>query len=102
MDAQSIANLRAALAPDHEEQGDECEVWPQHWETVRAFVVVGSQWRVVVTGGGFVPSRIVFVGLDYLAVRTALEAEGMTVTPSLWRGLRVMEAEACRVLNGSD
>lgn len=100
MDAQSIANLREALRRDDGTIDDDvCEVWPEHWATVCAFVAVTTQWRTVSIGGGFNPSRTIFVGLDYSAARTGLEAEGIAVTPTLWRELRVMEAEACRMLN---
>jgi hypothetical protein len=120
MDARSLANLsqaannlsdvtnkRAALSPPAID-GDDEGVWPENWETVQAFLAVSLQWRVVSRGGGgfagmgggvIAPMVPMFVGLDYAGVRAGLDAEGITVTPELWRGLRVMEAAACAVLN---
>jgi len=86
--------LVAALAA---EKRGEFEVWRENWDIVCAFAAVLSQWRVVPrTRGGHH-----FVGLDYAGVRAGLEAEAIAITPELWRGLRIMEAEACVVLNGS-
>lgn len=103
MDPQSLANLRAAMQPDDDaSDADVFEVWSDHWDIVLAFLAVATQWRVVGLGGGFEPSRIRFVGLDYAAVRVALDAEAIAVTPELWRGLRVMEDAACAALNEVD
>lgn len=103
MDAASLAHLRAAMQSDDDSEDDDvCEVWPEHWDTVRAFVSVGTQWRVASIGGGFAPGRMIFLGLDYSAVRIALDAEAIVITPDLWRGLRVMENEACALLNKGD
>lgn len=96
MDEVSLAHLREAMRA---EDDDVCEVWLQHWDIVQAFIAVDTQWRAVVGGGGFAPSRMVFIGLDYAGVRAGLDAEGIEVTPDLWRGLRVMEAAACAALN---
>ena len=106
MDAASFSNLQAALSPpaDPEEEG----VWADNWGIVQAFLAVCLQWRVVNRGGGgfaslfggqIAPLAPLFIGLDYAAVRAGLDAEGIEVTPELWRGLRVMEAEACSALN---
>ena len=103
MDGASLANLRAALEPDTDEtDADAFEVWPEHWDIVQAFLAVATQWRVVGLGGGFEPSRIRFVGFDYAAVRAALDAEAIQVTPDQWRGLRMMEGAACAALNEVD
>lgn len=66
---------------------------------VSAFLSVETQWRTVAIGGGFAPSRLLWLGLDYTAVRAGLEAEGFAVTPELWRDLRLMEAAALSELN---
>lgn len=63
---------------------------------VRAFLAVSSQWRVAAGGGG----GIAVIGLDYTAVRCGLSAAGIRVTPEIWAGLQVMEAEAVREMNG--
>jgi hypothetical protein len=108
MDAQSIANLTRALAPRTAEAEFGGGLWPQHVGIVNAFMAVAMQWRVVSRGGGgaagpfggmVAPIVPFFIGLDYSAVRAGLEAEGFIITPELWRCLRVMEDEACTVLN---
>jgi len=76
---------------------DECEVWAENWETVRAFAAISTQWRVVVGMGG-----AAYVGLDYAAARAGLELSGFEVTPALWDGIRVMESEALAWLNGQE
>lgn len=75
----------------------ETEVWRENWDTVCAFAAVLTQWRTVPGARG----GCIYLGLDYAAVRVGVDAEAIAVTPELWRGLRVMEAEACAVLNGA-
>lgn len=60
----------------------------------RAFLAVSTQWRAV---GGLGPAR--FIGLDYAAARTGLDAEGIEVTPALWADLRLIELGALEALN---
>jgi hypothetical protein len=101
-DPESIANLVKALSGPAPTAG-QCEgVWPEHALIVQAFLAVSLQWRVASLGGGWAPMVPMWIGLDYAAVRVGLDAEGIAVTPELWRGLRVMEAEACEALNGSN
>ena len=76
------------------------EVWAENWETVEAFLAVSTQWRLTPYGGGMGPMLIYWAGLDYTAARAGLEGEGFVITPELWRGLRIMEGAARRVLNG--
>lgn len=122
MDATSLANLRDALDGDAGAVAparDPFEriwarpnafegIWPEHAGIARAFLAVCSQWRVTpVSGGGvagpagamIAPTVPLYLGLDYAAVRAGLDAELIEVTPTLWQGLRVMEAEACKALN---
>jgi uncharacterized protein DUF1799 len=110
MDAQSLAHLVQTLSAPTPIGGDQEGLWPENASTVVAFLAVSLQWRVVSRGGGgfssvfggsIAPVVPMFIGLDYSAVRAGLDAEGIEVTPELWRGLRVMEAEACAVLNES-
>lgn len=104
MDAQSLANLETALSAGSSETYE--GLWPEHVPIVEAFLSVASQWRVasVSSGmasvaGGFSTSRLIFVGLDYSAVKIALDAEGVPVTRELWRGLQTMEFAAIAALN---
>lgn len=60
-----------------------------------AFREVGSQWRAVPLGRG----KLFYLGLDYAGAKAGLDLAGIKVTPDIWRGIRVMEAETCAVLN---
>lgn len=107
MDARSLANLQAALASSGPAENYE-GLWPEHVAIVEAFLLVASQWRVASVShgmssmaGGFSSSQLVFIGLDYSAVRIALDAEGIAITRDLWRGLRTMEFAAIAALNES-
>lgn len=82
-------DVAATLARPEEYAG----VWPENWPIVKAFFAVATQWRVA---GGM---GLVVLGLDYAGVRAGLDAAGIAVTPDLWAGLRIMEAEACAALN---
>lgn len=111
MDAASIENLRQALETEETPGGDDAVyagIWPEHVAIVDAFLKVCSQWRIVPrsaggmispAGGVIAPTIPHLVGLDYAGVRAGLEAEDITITPELWRGLRVMEAAACAAFN---
>ncbi|WP_315742841.1 MULTISPECIES: DUF1799 domain-containing protein [unclassified Bradyrhizobium] len=111
MDAVSLDNLKQALSADlfeAEVDQDYEGLWPEHVAAVTAFLAVASQWRVVARsaggmitpmGGAIAPTVPVVIGLDYASVRVGLDAEGITVTPELWRSLRVMEAAACAAFN---
>lgn len=91
--AAIIATLDGAGGPDE-------GVWPQNATIVEAFLAASSQWRTAPIGGGPGPVGIMFIGLDYAGARAGIEASGIPVTPELWAGLRVMEAEARDALNG--
>ncbi|WP_316171037.1 DUF1799 domain-containing protein [Bradyrhizobium sp. SZCCHNRI1058] len=111
MDAVSLDNLREALSADSFEADADQEfdgIWAEHVPVVTAFLAVASQWRVVTrssggmlapAGGMIAPTVPVVIGLDYAGVRAGLDAEGIVVTPELWRSLRVMEAAACAAFN---
>jgi hypothetical protein len=106
MDVESLAVMREAMTePDAEEFAG---IWAEHIPVIEAFLAVCLQWRVVphsaggaisMAGGIVAPIVPLFIGLDYAAVRAGLDAEGITVTPELWRGLRAMEDAAASALN---
>jgi hypothetical protein len=93
-----MAELAAALAEVHDDEFS--GLWRENVAVFDAFVAVGTQWRTAPIGGGMAPVGIVYVGLDYAAVRAGLDAAGIVVTPELWAGLRVMEDAARAALNG--
>jgi hypothetical protein len=123
MDKTSLANLAEALAWQGEAAASDQvaiddkvpptivgydALWPANLAIWDAFCAVATQWRVVSRGGGgfagiggaaLAPVSLMFIGLDYAAVRAGLDAEAIVVTPELWLGLRIMEAAALPALN---
>jgi hypothetical protein len=81
--------------------GQDEGVWPEHAAIVTAFLACATQWRVTAVGGGFAPARLLWIGLDYASARAGMEAAGIAITPKLWSGVRLMEAEARDALNGT-
>lgn len=61
-------------------------LWAGHEAAARAFLAVATQWRVAPGGG--------VIGLDYAAAAAGLGAEGIAVTPDLWREMRAIERGA--------
>lgn len=88
-----VAQIEAAQAGDF-------EVWAENADVLHAFLFVSTQWRTVSIGGGIEASRVYWGGLDYAAVAAGLAGGGIATPPSLWEGLRVMEAAARDALNG--
>ena len=74
-----------------------CEVWPENWAAVEAWLVVASQWRATPLADG----RVHWHGLDYTGVRAGLELAGIALAPDDWLRLRVMEQAAAAALNGT-
>lgn len=109
MDAESLRHLTEALGADADTGVEFDGVWRENVPVVEAFLAVSGQWRVTSRGGGgtfapmaggiILPIVPVFIGLDYAAVRVGLDAEGIAVTPELWRGVRAMEQAAVKALN---
>jgi hypothetical protein len=62
-------------------------VWPEHWEAVRVFLAMTTQWRRV-------GMDAVAVGLDYAALPAVCQALGVTLDEDRLGVLRVLEAEA--------
>jgi hypothetical protein len=94
MDEGSLKALLADL-----DEGTDDGIWPAHVEIVRAFCAVGTQWRLTLRPDGF-GVRAFWLGLDYTAVKVALEALGVTITRELWQGLTTMEQAAAAAMNG--
>ena len=70
------------------------EVWPENMEVVRLFSLLGTQWRVGRSG----PS-----GLDYTAVKSVLEMNGIKrkKQAEMLDLIGVMEKEALSVMHES-
>ena len=65
---------------------DVCEVWPENWAAVEAFLAVETQWRISPAGG--------LLGLDYAGVRAALDLLEVPGQRALFVDLQVMERAA--------
>lgn len=87
--------VMAAMIADAQ-RDDDIEIWPENEAVFGAFLSVATQWRAVALADG----KVHWLGLDYAAARAGLGAEGMDVTPELWRGLCVIERAARSALNG--
>lgn len=80
------------------DQGEEpFPVWLVNQAVVEAFLAVCTQWRAIARG---MDGQVYWQGLDYAGVAAGLAGAGITQTPELWAGLRVMEAAARNQLNG--
>lgn len=89
-----IAAIESANS-DAQSEDDGIEIWEENWDIVTAFLSVASQWRVTASATG----HMLYTGLDYAGVRMGLAAARIRVTPDLWRGLQVMEAEYRSAVN---
>ena len=92
--------MRAAVAAD--DANGAVPVWREHWAAVCLFLACSTQWRVLSLSGGMAPGRLVWLGLDYQAVRVVAEARGVAVDADLWDQLQVLEAESLKHLNARD
>lgn len=91
--------LVAKIAGSEEAKGDgDFGVWPENWDTVRAFEQICGQWRVA-SLSSMTSTRLYYVGLDYAAVRAGLICARIRITADLWDGIRTMEAAMRRELN---
>ena len=88
--ALGVGATRLPAAPA---QAPRVEVWPEAWPTLRLFLAVDTQWRVVGGWGG-----VARLGLDYGAV--AQVADDLKFGPVRWDDLKVMEVEALRICSG--
>ena len=73
-----------------EEEG----IWPDHVLVVQAFLAVADQWRLVAGQAG-----IVYLALDYTAVKAGFEMAGIRLTPAQWGDVQLIESGACAALN---
>jgi hypothetical protein len=73
-------------------------VWPENVEALAAFLAASTQWRVA-SLSTMTRARLVYLGLDYAGARAGIEAAGITLTPSLWADVCIMEEAARAALN---
>lgn len=67
------------------------EVWPENLPAVNTFIAMSTQWRVGAMGA---------TGLDYCALPAVLRLIGVPRAdwPDAMDGLRIMEAEALKIM----
>lgn len=80
---------------DDEEETDDIAIWPENWTSLTAWLSIDTQWRVVGT-----MRQLIYIGLDYTAVKTVLDAEGYG--PEIFADIRIMEGAALPLLNEAD
>ncbi|QQM29047.1 DUF1799 domain-containing protein [Martelella lutilitoris] len=71
------------------------EIMASNRDSLRAFLSVGTQWRVISSMAG-----MIWIGLDYNAVDVVMDR--LPLPGSVFGDLQVMEAEALAVLNGGN
>jgi hypothetical protein len=91
---RQFAALKVAVQQT-EVENDKVPVWPENWPSVFAFLECQTQWRTAAT-----MRSLIWVGLDYAAVQTVLDAESLG--REIFADLRTMEAAALPVLNEGD
>lgn len=66
---------------------DDVDVWPEHWDAVRVFAAMGTQWNVGMGGP---------VGMRYEALQVVLDMHEVPAgeRPHVFECVRVMESEA--------
>lgn len=76
-----------------------CIVWPENALTVRVFFNLGYQWRELMTMDGARPQ-----GLDHGQIKSTLQLMCVKkkMWPELFDGLKTMEAEALKIINGEN
>lgn len=102
MDQATVSGIGRTVERVHATAGEFGFVglWPENVPIVEAFMVSATQWRIVARPALTERGGFVFLGLDYAGARAGIEAAGITITPALWDGVRIMEAEAIKALNG--
>lgn len=70
------------------------EIWSENWDSLRAFLAVETQWRVVTAG-----PVLIWLGLDYTAVDVVLRRRN--APEHVFEDLQEMEAAALAVFSES-
>lgn len=70
------------------------EIFPANQPALDLFLSCQTQWRAFGVG-----VSIIWLGLDYQAVRVAADLMGIEISPALFADLRVMESAAMLELN---
>lgn len=96
LDAGEIEDLREQLG-----QRAERGLWSLHVNAFLALQAGVTQWRRRLTFVGDSGTPVErFAGLDYTALKVALDMLGISLKPFEWRQLMVLEWAAAAALNG--
>jgi hypothetical protein len=88
---RQFALLKVTI-PTKPQTEDDFEVMANAWDSLMAFLNCETQWRI-----GMGMAGIVWFGLDYTACKIVLE--NIDAPRHTFADLRVMEAEAMKILN---
>lgn len=72
---------------------EDCEVWPENWQSLELFVALGTQWNVSAMGH--------YLGINYPAVDAIMNilAVPKKQKPDLFSDLQIMERAALEYIN---
>lgn len=73
------------------------EVWPENMAIVDLWLLIDTQWTPPIA---LADGRVLWIGLNYAAVRAGLDLAAATIDAVRWAGMRVMEEAATKALNG--
>lgn len=90
--AEQIAAARPA--PEQRDDEDECPVWAWHWDAVRLFRALRTQWHT-----SFEYGRRRYLGLRYDGLREVRTALRLRMSEELLDQLQTLELAGARVLN---
>lgn len=96
MEAFGVPDDVAAGILDEEREQESFDVYADNWESVAAFALLETQWRIAVGA-----TRVVWLGIDYGSVPVILDALEVTGSrrSELFADLRLMERAALAVRN---
>lgn len=88
-----FAKLGVSVPIDIEDDPDVCQVWLINALSFRAFLTLGTQWRVVPLVGMSI-AVLLRLGLDYSAVPLVMDMLDITDRAEVFADIQVMEHAA--------
>lgn len=85
---------QGSSATQDDDSGSTLWLWAQHYDALRLFAALRTQWRAVPT-----MRRLIYLGLDYTVLPVVAQALGLTIGRELFDQLQEMEREGTLVLN---
>lgn len=78
------------VSTDDRPEPEDCEVWPQHWQTLELFLLCDDQWRV---------AGEAFIGLDLGVVLQVADAYAVKNKRQLLEDVQVIARRAAELMN---